>query len=207
VLTIPLARRAALPAVALVLTLSACGSNSDPLAGASAPPQPKSSATASSGTSAAPSAPTAPAAAGAHTDDGAIAFVKYYFETLINSAYTTGNVQPLALATDANCVVCRATIGDAAYFTVTGDRAQGGKVSVSSVKVVGSDSDQTTVSLSYSKDKLSEINPDGSTAFSTDAANGVSIRAQVKWDSGAKMWRMAQILNNAAEEPTSTPTP
>lgn len=198
---------------ALVLSLAACGSNSDPLQGAGAPVQPqvttKSSAPAVPTASPTPtSTPVAqiPKAATAHTDDGAVAFVKYYFETLVNAAYQTGNVQPLALGSDPNCVICRATIGDAAYFTVTGTRAQGGTVSVSSLTVSSSGDNLVSVMLSYSSDKLAEINVDGSTAYTTPAVSASPLEAQVLWNAPTKGWRMRQIVNNPTS-PTATPTP
>jgi uncharacterized protein DUF6318 len=198
---------------ALVLSLAACGSNSDPLQGAGAPVQPqlsaKSSAPAVPSTSPTPTpTPVAqiPKAATAHTDDGAVAFVKYYFDTLVNAAYQTGNVQPMALASDPNCVICRATIGDAAYFTVTGTRAQGGTVSVASLTVSSSGDNLVSVMLSYSSDKLSEINVDGSTAYTTPAVGGSPLEAQVLWNAPTKGWRMRQIVNNPTS-PTATPTP
>jgi hypothetical protein len=147
-----------------------------------------------------------PKAAAAHTDDGAMAFAKYYFETLMNTAYQTGNVQPLAVASDANCVVCRSTVGDAAFFTVTGTRAQGGTVSVSGLKVIQSGDDLVSIMLAYSSEKLSEINIDGSTAYSTTAISNSPLEAQVLWNAATKGWRMRQIVNNPPS-PTATPTP
>jgi hypothetical protein len=207
----PLLRRSA--CCALVLSLAACGSKSDPLQGAGTPAQPqvtaRSSAPAALSASPTPT-PTAvaqiPKAATAHTDDGAVAFVKYYFQSLVNAAYQTGNVQPLALASDPNCVICRATIGDAAYFTVTGTRAQGGNVAVSSLTVSSSGDNLVSIMLTYNSDKLSEINVDGSTAYTTPAVSDSPLEAQVLWNVPTKGWRMRQIVNNPTS-PTATPTP
>jgi hypothetical protein len=203
----PSVLRLAVASVA-VLSLAACGSNSDPLQGAGAPAQPNTTTAPKAAASSSPTPAVAPMPkdATAHTDDGAMAFVKYYFETLVNSAYQTGNVQPLALASDPNCAICRATIGDAAYFTVTGTRAQGGTVTVSSLKVISSGGDLTSITLSYSSAKLSEINVDGSTAYTAAAISDSPLEAQVQWNSSAKGWKMRQIVNNPTS-PSATPTP
>jgi hypothetical protein len=205
-------RYAAVPAAVLLLT--ACGSKSDPLAGAGTPAQPSSAPSPSSTSSGGPSSsptPTAavaapPSAAKSHSADGAIAFTKYYFETLVNSAFSTGNVQPLALASDPNCTVCRATIGDAAYFTVTGTRGTGGTVSVSSLRVMSSANSLTSILLSYTSTKLSEVNTDGSTAFTAPGVTNAEVEVQVTWDSSTKAWRMREIVNNPSAPPPSSST-
>ncbi len=146
-------------------------------------------------------------AATAHTDDGAIAFTRYYFETLLNAAYQAGNIQPLVLASDVNCVVCRSTVGDAATFALHGLRVQGGNVSVSGLKGMGTANNLTSVLLNYTSTKLLELNNDGSTAFSLPAANGTEIEVQLLWDSAAKTWRMRQIVNNPSAPPPATGSP
>lgn|GEM_PF-6342704 len=187
--------------VAGVLSLAACGGGSDPLK--SPAPKPSSEQTAGR---AVPVLTPPPSAAFQHTDDGALAFVRAYFETLLNDAYRAGQVQELAIFSDPNCVVCRATIGDIAYFAATGTRAEGGTVSVSALKVAGSSPDLTTITLAYSAAKLSEINLDGSTAYSTPGTQNQSIYVQVQYDSQNKRWVMRQIINKPLQSPTASPS-
>jgi len=169
-----------------MLTLSACGGGSDskdPLAGAT------------------PSSPPAfvpapmPDAALKHTDDGAVAFVQFYFGTILNEAYARGDVKRLVSVSDPNCVVCRATVGDIAFFAAQGDTAQGGKVSVAGVKIAESNTEVTSINLTYSAEKLAELNQDGSTAYSVPARTGIEFIAQVQWDADKNSWRMTQILD------------
>jgi hypothetical protein len=192
-----------------LLSLSACGG--DPLKdNAAAPPPP----VATSLPSATPSAPAPalgaliapPTVATQRTDAGAVAFVSYYFETLLNNAYQSGNVSLIALVSDPNCVVCRATIGDVAYFAATGTHAAGGRVSVALVKVAHSAPELTTITMSYSVEKLTELNRDGSTAYDTAALTNQDIVVQVQWDAAANAWRMRQIIDKPLSAITAAPS-
>lgn len=136
-----------------------------------------------------------PDAALQHTDAGAVAFVQFYFGTILNDAYAQGDVKRLVSVSDPNCVVCRATVGDIAFFAAQADRAQGGKVTVSKVTVAESNSEVTSINLTYAADKLNELNQDGSTAYSVAARAGVEFIAQVQWDADKNSWRMTQILD------------
>jgi hypothetical protein len=173
------------PAVAGLLLLSGCGGG-----GHSKNPLP---ATTSAGPT--PLQTPMPDAALQHTDAGAIAFVQFYFGTILNDAYAQGDVRRLVSVSDPNCVVCRATVGDIAFFAAQGDRAQGGRVSVTGLKVAESNTEVTSINLTYSADKLSELNQDGSTAYSVPARTGVEFIAQVQWNADTNSWRMTQILD------------
>ena len=83
-----------------MLTLSACGGSDskDPLTG-------NKGAVPSS--TPAPVVAPMPDAALKHTDDGALAFVQFYFGTILNEAYAQGDVKRLVSVSDPNCVVCR----------------------------------------------------------------------------------------------------
>jgi hypothetical protein len=179
--------RLAVPVVAAALTLSACGGGGgdkkDPLASKTPSASP------------APVQAPIPAAALKHTDDGAIAFVQFYFNTILTDAYAQADVKRLVSVSDPNCVVCRATVGDIAFFAAQNDKPQGGAVTVTAVKVAESNTEVTSINLTYSAAKLSELNQDGSTAYSVNPRSGVDFIAQVQWDADKGSWRMTQILD------------
>ncbi|MGQ0467447.1 MAG: DUF6318 family protein [Sporichthyaceae bacterium] len=178
-------------AVAALLALSACGGDEkDPLKGVAAPAAPTASATPT------PTLAAAPDSATKKSDEGAKAFAKYYFETVINEAYVQGKVDKLVEMSDPKCVVCRATVGDIAYFTIARQAAQGGKVSVSGLKIEQS-GDLTTVKLTYAQEKLLYKNLDGSTAYSVDARSGQVLFVQLTWDAAANSWKARQIVDES----------
>lgn len=185
-------RRAAafVASAALVVSLSACGGDEDdPLDGVAAPAGPDASASPT---------PTLAAASGdatKKTDEGAKAFAEYYFETVVNEARTQGRLDKLVEVSDANCVVCLATVGEIAYFTLARQAAQGGKVSVSGLKVTNSTAEVTTVELTYATEKLTYKNLDGSTAYSVKARDNVGFYVQMQWDPTIEGWKVRQIVD------------
>jgi hypothetical protein len=179
--------RLVVPIVALALTLSACGGGGDK----KKDPLPANTPSASPTPVQAPM----PDAALKHTDDGAIAFVQFYFNTILTDAYAQADVKRLVSVSDPNCVVCRATVGDIAFFAAQNDKPQGGAVTVTAVKVAESNSEVTSINLTYSAAKLAELNQDGSTAYSVAPRSGVDFIAQVQWDVEKGSWRMTQILD------------
>jgi hypothetical protein len=181
---------AAALSVAALVSLSACGGNEkDPLSGVNAPAGPSATPT--------PTFAAVPDDAGKKSDAGAVNFAEYYFETVLNEAYTMGKVDRLVEFSGPNCVVCRATVGDIAYFTIARQAAQGGKVSVSGVKIENSSAEVTTVKLSYSADKLSYKNLDGSTAYSVPARSGTNLFVQMQWDAESNNWKVSQIVDES----------
>lgn len=187
-------RRAAAAAlsVAALLSLTACGGDEkDPLKGVAAPAAPTASSTPT------PTLASAPDPATKKSDEGAKAFAEYYFETVVNQAYTQGKVDKLVLLSDPGCVVCRATVGDIAYFTIARQAAQGGKVSVGGLKIENSGAEVTTVKLTYAQEKLLYKNLDGSTGFSVPEHTGQVLYAQLVWDATASSWKMRQIVDEA----------
>jgi hypothetical protein len=191
-----MSRRAAVvvASAALVAGLSACGGDDkDPLEGVDAPAAPTAAATPT------PTLASAPEAATKKTDEGAKQFVKYYFETVINEATVQGKMDKLVEVSDPNCVVCRATVGDIAFFVLGRQRAEGGKVSVSDLKVANS-GDLTTVEFKYSKTKLSYKNLDGSTSYSVPSVDPIAFYAQAQWDAATSSWKMRQITPKSAVE-------
>lgn len=181
-------RAAALSAAAL-LALSACGGNDDPLPGAQdngpAPSQVPLAAL--------------PSSANDRTAAGAEAFAKYYFESVVNNAYSTGNLQGLVRYSHPECIVCRATVGDIATAWTRG-RVDGGQVSVKEVSTSKFDENLTNVDLSYSTTRYVEKNPDGKTVFASPAKLGLNLLLQVQWDAGAKIWQVREIVNQALRE-------
>lgn len=175
-----------MPVVAAALTLSACGGGGD-----------KKDPLPSKTPSAAPAPVQAPMpdAALKHTDDGAIAFVQFYFNTILTDAYAQADVKRLVSVSDPNCVVCRATVGDIAFFAAQNDKPQGGAVTATALKVAESNSEVTSINLTYAAAKLAELNQDGSTAYSVAPRSGVDFIAQVQWDAEKGSWRMTQILD------------
>lgn len=195
-----MSRRAAavVASAALISTLSACGGDDkDPLEGVQAPSGPAASAS--------PTATLAPAPsnATAKTDEGAKAFAKYYFETVVNEARVQGKLDKLVEVSDANCVVCLATVGEIAYFTLARQAAQGGTVSVSGLKVSNSSPEVTTVELTYQTQKLTYKNLDGSTAYSVPSRDGVVFYVQMQWDPTINGWKVRQIVDKKRLEGTN----
>lgn len=183
---------AAALSVAALLSLTACGGDEkDPLKGVAAPGAPAASSTPT------PTLAAAPDTATKKSDDGAKAFAEYYFETVVNQAYTQGKVDKLVELSDPACVVCRATVGDIAYFTIARQAAQGGKVSVSGLKIENSSAEVTTVKLTYAQEKLLYKNLDGSTGFSVDARTGQVLYLQLIWDATANTWKARQIVDES----------
>ncbi len=183
---------AAAVSVAALLSLSACGGDEkDPLAGVNAPAAPTASGTPT------PTFAAVPDDAGKKSDAGAVKFAEYYFETVLNEAYTLGKVDRLVEFSGPNCVVCRATVGDIAYFTIARQAAQGGKVSVSGTKIENSSAEVTTVKLTYAADKLSYKNLDGSTAYSVPARSGQVLYVQMQWDAESTNWKVSQIVDES----------
>ena len=189
-------RAAALSAAAL-LVLSACGGDDDdPLGGPESSP-------ASGGIG---GAATIPDAATKNTDAGAEAFTKYYMESLLNNAYTTGNISTLVKYSHPLCIVCRASIGDIATAWARG-KVQGGQVSISGADATKASNTLTNVKFKYSKTRYVEVNGEGETVFSTPAQNNLDITLQLAWDSDEKMWQVREIVTRQLQGRGATASP
>lgn len=194
-------RAAALSAAAL-LALSACGGGDkdDPLGGPANTP----------GGSGIGGTATIPDGATKLTDDGAQAFAKYYFESVLNNAYSTGNIASLIKYSHPQCIVCRATVGDIASAWARG-KVDGGQVTISEVKATKANDNLYNVEFKYSKTRYVEVDGSGKTLFSSPAQNGLDILLQLQWSPDAKQWQAREIVNQAlrggGKGAAATPTP
>jgi len=190
-------RAAALSAAAL-LALTACGDdkNDDHLGGNN----PTSGPGGIGGTA------TIPDAATKNTDAGAEAFAKFFFESVINGAYSTGNISSLVKYSDPKCIICRATVGDIATAWARG-KVEGGQTSVSGVKATKASDTLTNVDLKYSKTRYVEVDGSGVNVFSTPAQTGLDIVMQLTWNAKDKTWQVREIVNQAARGKTASPSP
>lgn len=191
-------RAAALSAAAL-LALSACGGDDDPLPGKEAGSAPSS-----------PPLAALPADADERTAAGAEAFAKYYFQSVVNNAYSTGNLTGLVRYSHPECIVCRATVGDIATAWTRG-RVDGGQVTVKQIKTSQFNDNLTNVELTYSTTRYVESDPDGKTVFSSPAKLDLDLLLQLQWNSGQKIWRVREIVNQAlrgggASSPDASPS-
>ena len=193
-------RAAALSAAAL-LALSACGGGDkdDPLAD-----KPADSSGGIGGSS------TIPDAATKLTEAGAEAFSKYYMESLLNNAYTTGNIGTLVKYSHPLCIVCRASIGDIATAWARG-KVDGGQVTITGLKATKANDNLYNVAFKYSKTRYVEVDKDGKSVFSTPPQNNLDITLQLQWSSSEKMWQVREIVTRqlqgrgAAASPSPTP--
>jgi hypothetical protein len=191
-------RAAALSAAAL-LALTACGDdkNDDHLGGKDA----GTNSGSIGGTV------TIPDAATKNSDAGAEAFAKFYFESVINTAYSTGNFSSLVKYSDPKCIICRATVGDIATAWARG-KVEGGQTSVSGVKATKASDTLTNVDLKYSKTRYVEVDGNGVNVFSTPAQTGLDIVMQLTWNAKEKTWQVREIVNQAARgKLTASPSP
>lgn len=193
-------RAAALSAAAL-LALSACGGDDDdPLGG------PESTPT-GGGIGGAASIPDA---AGKNTDAGAEAFTKYYMESLLNNAYSTGNISTLVKYSHPLCIVCRASIGDIATAWARG-KVEGGQVTITGADATKASDTLTNVKFKYSKTRYVEVDGSGKTVFSTPAQNNLDITLQLQWNADQKAWQVREIVTRqlqgrgAGASPSPTP--
>lgn len=171
------------------------------MAGVAAPPAvaPSPSAT--------PTLASAPEDANQKTDAGAKAFAEYYFETVLNEAYSLGKLDKLVEVSDPDCAICRATVGDIAFFTIDRQRAEGGKVSVSGIKVANTSEELTTIELTYAAEKLTYKNLGGETSYTVPARSGLGFFVQLEWVADLNSWRVAQIVDKATIEGKLSPSP
>lgn len=193
------ALRAAVLSAAVLMALSACGGDDDPLEKKSTGANPT-----------APPLAALPAEADDRTSAGAEAFAKYYFTNIVNNAYSAGNLAGLVQYSHPECIVCRATVGDIATAWTRG-RVDGGQVTVKSVTTSKFDENLTNVDLSYSTTRYVEIDADGKTVFSSPAKLDLDLLLQLQWSSSKKIWQVREIVNQALRDggksSTASPSP
>lgn len=182
-------RAAALTAAAL-LALTACGGDDDDPLGDDGPGGTPGGSGIGGGTA------TIPDAATKNTDAGAEAFAKYYFESVINGAYTTGTISSLIKYSHPLCIVCRATVGDISSAWARG-KVDGGQTSVTIGDATKANENLTNVELKYSKTRYVELDGSGKNVFSSPAQNGLDIVLQLQWNSDQKIWQVREIVNQA----------
>lgn len=192
-------RAAALSAAAL-LALSGCGGDDDdPLGGPESTP---------AGGGIGGAAATIPDVATKNTDPGAEAFARYYFEEVLNKAFSSGNIATLIKYSSPQCIICRATVGDIASAWARG-KGEGGQFTLSSVDAKKG-GDITNVELKLSKTRYVEVDRDGKNVFSTPAQNNLSFLVQLQWDADEKIWLVREIVPPALRKGANaspTPTP
>lgn len=200
---LPRALRAAALSAAALLTLSACGGDDAPLP---PPPDKEAGPTPSS-------APlvSLPADADDRTEAGAEAFAKYYFQSVVNNAYSTGNLTALVKYSHPECIVCRATVGDIASAWTRG-RVDGGQVTVKEINTSTFEENLTNVDLSYSTTRYVEKDPAGKTVFSSPAKLDLQLLLQLQWNNSQKIWQIREIVNQALRggakaSPSASPSP
>jgi hypothetical protein len=152
---------------------------------------------------------TIPDAATKNSDAGAEAFAKWYCESVINPAYSTGNISAMVKYSDPKCIVCRATVGDIATAWARG-KVQGGQVSVSGLDATKASDTLTNVELKYSKTRYVEVDGSGTNVFSAPAQTGLDIVVQLTYSAKEKTWLVREIVNQAArggKGASPSPTP
>ncbi|MGQ0624220.1 MAG: DUF6318 family protein [Sporichthyaceae bacterium] len=194
-------RRVPLAALALAasLSLSSCGDSDDPFPGGQDGPIPKAPP------SAAPLAKI-PKPATERSEDGSKAFVRYYFESVVNYAYSTGDLRALVDYSHPECIVCRATVGDIATAYVRG-KVDGGQVDVSAIEAARATDELTNVSLTYNASRYTEVDSSGRRLFSSPAKDGIELIVQLTWSESAEQWRVREIANaDLFDEPSADPS-
>src|SRR5262249_26345330 len=140
---------------------------------------------------------TIPDAATKNTTAGAEAFAKYYFETVVNGAYSTGNISTLVKYSSPQCIVCRATVGDIATAWSRG-KVQGGEVTTGAIKAEsGGNATLTNVDLKYTTTRYVEVDGSGKQVFASPAKNDLDVLLQLTWSNDLKSWTVREIVNQA----------
>ncbi|GAA1546693.1 DUF6318 family protein [Nocardioides humi] len=183
-----------LAALAVLLALAAC-TDDEP------GPRDPSSTWSPSGTMETPSpsagqTPTEPALPDAATqasEDGARAFITYYWD-LINYAQVTGDVKALKAASGPNCEGCKAGIDGIRQLYKGGGHAEGGEYTVTFDKVNQLKGDSTLVAfealLTVANAEQLRVQGDGSEHRSAEGSSQMAVAAQWAADS----WRM-EVMN------------
>lgn len=187
--------------VLLLAAVSGCSS------GDAAPAEvgPLASATASAGTGVAPtSTPSAggsaevpvvrdvPTVAQVESPQGASAFVTYYFTTIVNGAYASGDPAAVAALSDPACGSCANIVADVLRLTKTGRRVAGDRFKLHFAEAASPDEDNSVVvDFRFSSDTYAEVDSAGRTVRTEPAQ--VRQDAQVKLDRRGGSWVVVAI--------------
>ncbi|MGQ0631132.1 MAG: DUF6318 family protein [Sporichthyaceae bacterium] len=192
--------RVAVAAAVAALLLAGCGDSDDPFPEGQDVPTPITPVSA-------PPLAKLPDAATERTEPGSRAFARYYFESVVNYAYSTGDLTALVEYSDPECIVCRATVGDIASAYVRG-KVDGGQVNVGSVEAAEATDELTNVSLKYSATRYTEVDETGRRLFSSPAKDEIELIVQLTWSESAESWRVREIANaDLFDDPDDGPDP
>ncbi len=173
-----------LAAALLASPLAGCGDGDPPKTAPFTPtghietpiPTPSQSATAD-----APVEPTLPDAATQATEEGARAFIAYYWD-LINYAQATGDVKPLKAASSSRCTTCQTGIKGIKKLYKGGGHTVGGAYSIKFDKVQQLEGSARLIVfealLSVANEQQTVTNPDGSEHVSAPGTAGAAVGCQ-----------------------------
>jgi hypothetical protein len=174
--------------VALALGLGGCAQSSAPAAGGD---------NAQAAQTALPSVlppPSAPPTAKQRSEPGAVAFVRYWFQTL-DYATQTGDIGPLTKASDPDCQACEAALTIVRQSYSDGGYLQGGTYTVRSITNENfAMDDRPLLSVSFDRSSRSGFGPDGQVRNSLPAAAFVTCQLTLAWDEDT--WKVASVIGD-----------
>lgn len=151
-----------------------------------------STASASPTTTAEPSGTASvavPAAARAHTDEGAKAFAKYYYETAATS-YVTLQTAPLLFLSLPSCVGCRAMVRAVDKQREVGEHLEAASLTIKLVELRSSAKGRAEVDVAGSEKPVRVIDQQGNVVRTTNAGV-VTFRTQLIWT--PEGWRVSTM--------------
>lgn len=178
--------------LAAVSLVGACSSTPEPTPSSTTPvvttPAPSTSAPSPTVTTPSPSATGIPAAAKVKSEAGAIAFVKYYVDS-VNRAWTTPDPAVLKALGDPGCISCTSLTKTAEQLKNDGQRYVSNPASISDVVAVkGAAAGRQLVKAKFVQHKVSVINSSGGVVL-TDPQKQGTLRIELAWTGGGwKVW-------------------
>lgn len=193
--------RAAVALSIAALTLSACGDKDEP---STAPTPTVSSSSASPSSSGSPSASTSasasssanasvPAAARARTEEGAIAFLEFYFDQ-INQGYLDPKHAPDLFAyADKECIACKKTEDFIASYAKDGWSVKQPALHIVEPTLAG-DVAAPKVIINFTSEEVAQpLYKDGKSSTHKTKASSVKRAAALKWVKGE--WQLFDLEN------------